>query len=310
MHPGSAPERPVVAVSVAVSTLGRPAALARCLRSLLDGLALPDEVVVVDQAGDGRAAAVIEELGGALRIEYVRDDERGLGRSQNLAVAHARNERVAVLDDDCVADAGWLVTMSRTLDEVDVAAGRVLPLGADAPDLVPVASRTSTVRRDFDRRALPWDVGSGNNFAFAREWYERIGGCDERLGPGSRGRGAVDLDLFYRFVRAGARVRYEPDAVVYHERKPRSERLERRIPYGYGMGACCTLWLRDGDRRGLGVLGAWVRMRGSYLARAIVRRRWTTAHEEALVLVGTLRGIGYGLRVRAPSPAAAKDEAA
>ena len=300
-----APERPVVALTVAVSTLDRPDALARCLRSLLEGSALPDEIVVVDQAEDRRAEAAIAELGGALRIEYVRDAGRGLGRSQNRAVSHARNDRVAVLDDDCVADAGWVAAMARTLGEVDVAAGRVLPLGPELPGLYPVASRTSVVRRDFDRAALPWDVGSGNNFAFAKRWYERVGGCDERLGPGSRGRGAVDLDLFYRLARAGAGVRYEPDAVVYHERKPRSERLERRIPYGYGMGACCTLWLRDGDRRGLGVLGRWVRMRGGMLARAAVRRRWLTAYEEALVLAGTARGIGYGLRVRSPGPTTA-----
>lgn len=295
-------ERPVVALTVALSTLDRPDALARCLRSLHEGSALPAEIVVVDQGGDRRVEAVIAEAGGALPVRYVLDAGRGLGRSQNLAVSHAGSDRVAVLDDDCVADAEWVATMARTLDEVDVAAGRVLPLGPDVPGLYPVASRTSVVPRTFDRAALPWDVGSGNNFAFAREWYQRVGGCDERLGPGSRGRGAVDIDLFYRLVRAGARVRYEPDALVFHERKPRSERLERRIPYGYGMGACCTLWLRDGDRRGLGVLGRWVRMRGGMLARAAVRRRWLTAYEETLVLAGTVRGVGYGLRVRSPGP--------
>jgi GT2 family glycosyltransferase len=305
MEAGSVAEPPVVPLTVAISTLDRPDALGRCLQSILDGSTLPSEIVVVDQGEDRRAGDVIDRLGDALSIAYVRDAGRGLGRSQNLAVSHAANAHVAVLDDDCVADTDWVATMWRTLEEVDVAAGRVLPLGPDLPALYPVASRTSVVRRTFVGTALPWDVGSGNNFAFARGWYERVGGCDERLGPGSRGRGAVDLDLFYRLVRAGARVRYEPDAVVFHERKPRSERLERRIPYGYGMGACCTFWLRDGERRGLGVLAAWVRMRSSLLVRAAARRRWMRAYEEALVLAGTVRGIGYGLR--APSRASTTD---
>jgi len=300
VNPGS--QRPVVALSVAISTLDRPDALARCLRSLHEGTALPAEIVVVDQAADRRVEDAIAEAGGEVPVRYVRDDGRGLARSQNIAVARASSDRVAVLDDDCVAGPEWVATLSRALDEADLVAGRVLPLGPDEPGLYPVASRTSEVRRTFDRSALPWEVGSGNNFAFARAWWERIGGCDERLGPGSRGRGAVDIDLFYRFVRAGARVRYEPDVVVFHERKPRSERLERRIPYGYGMGACTTLWLRDGDRRGLGVLGRWVRMRGGMLARAAARRRWLAAYEEALVLAGTVRGVGYGLRVRSPGP--------
>ena len=295
-------DEPAAAVTVAISTLDRPDALERCLRSLREGSLLPAEVVVVDQAADRRAEGVLAAFGDAIPLRYVRDDGRGLGRSQNIAVAHAASDRIAVLDDDCVADREWLATLASALDAVDLAAGRVLPLGPEEPGLYPVASRTSTERRDFDGRALAWEVGSGNNFAFRREWWERVRGCDERLGPGSRGRGAVDIDLFHRFLRAGARVRYEPDAVVYHERKPRAERLERRIPYGYGMGACTVLWLREGDRRGLPVLGRWVRMRGGMLARAVARRRWLAAYEEALVLAGTVRGIGYGLRVRAPGP--------
>ncbi|MBD0290841.1 MAG: glycosyltransferase [Thermoleophilia bacterium] len=308
MHADTAPARPVVPLTVAISTLDRPEALARCLRSLLEGSALPTEVVVVDQSDDRRAGKVVEAVEDGLAILYVRDAGRGLGRSQNIAVSRAKNDRVAVIDDDCVADARWLATMWRTLDEVDVAAGRVLPLGPDVAGLYPVATRTSAVRRAVDGTTLPWQVGSGNNFGFARAWYERVGGCDERLGPGSPGRGAVDLDLFYRLVRAGARVRYEPDAVVFHERAPRRERLARRIPYGYGMGACCTLWLRGGDAGGLRVLVAWLRFRSSRLRRAIADRRWLGAYEEALVLAGTVRGIGYGLRVRSPSPKAAVEE--
>jgi len=303
---GADADRSSLGISVAISSLDRPDALSRCLRSIIDGSALPGEIVVVDQSRDGRAGAVVDEVRGAVPITYVLDAGRGLGRSQNLAVAHTRHDHVAVLDDDCVAHRDWIATIGRTLGEVDVVAGRVLPLGPDVPGLYAVASRTSSVRRTFVQKALPWEVGSGNNFAFVRAWYEHVRGCDERLGPGSDGRGAVDLDLFYRLVRAGARVRYEPDAVVFHERKPRRERLERRIPYGYGMGACCTLWLRDGDWGGLRVLAAWVRLRASLFARATARRRWLSAYEEALVLAGTLLGIAYGLRTRSPASAPAR----
>ncbi|MBD0289658.1 MAG: glycosyltransferase [Thermoleophilia bacterium] len=293
--------RPVVALTVAISTLDRPGALARCLRSIGEGSALPSEIVVVDQGHARRAADVVAAAADGLAIRYVRDEGRGLGRSQNLAIAHATSDRVAVIDDDCVADREWLQTLAGALDEVDVVTGRVLPLGPDVPGTYAVATRTSVVRRTFTRSTLPWEIGSGNNFAFARRWYERVGGCDERLGPGSPGRGAVDLDLFYRLLRAGARVQYEPEAVVFHARTTRSERLARRVPYGYGMGACCTLWLRDRDRRGLAVLVAWLRFRVARLRRALAARGWLSAYEEVLVLGGTIRGIGYGLRVGSAS---------
>jgi hypothetical protein len=104
------------------------------------------------------------------------------------------------------------------------------------------------------------------------------------------------MDLFRRLLRAGAPGLYEPEAIVFHERTTTAGRLERRIPYGYGMGACCVLWLRQGDVQGLPVLGRWVAMRSDRLARSLIRRRWLAVREEALVLAGTARGIGFGLR--------------
>jgi hypothetical protein len=64
------------------------------------------------------------------------------------------------------------------------------------------------------------------------------------------------------------------------------------------MGACCVLWLRQGDRKGTSVLVRWVAMRTNRLARSLVHGRWDAVREEALVLGGTVRGIGYGLRAR------------
>jgi hypothetical protein len=104
------------------------------------------------------------------------------------------------------------------------------------------------------------------------------------------------MDLFYRLLRSGARIRYEPAAVVFHERQPRDRRLASRSSYGRGIGACCGLWLRGRDLHALRVLGGWLRMRGGLAAGALRRRQWSGVREELLVLGGTARGLVYGLR--------------
>jgi GT2 family glycosyltransferase len=144
---------------------------------------------------------------------------------------------------------------------------------------------------------MPWDIGSGNNFAVKREWLNQIGGNDERLGPGSPGKGAVDMDLFYRLLQAGARLRYEPELVVYHARTSKEGRISRRIPYGYGMGACCRMWLLQKDYRALHVLGRWTILRMSRLWGGIRSRHWMLVHEELLVLAGTIGGFMNGRRL-------------
>jgi GT2 family glycosyltransferase len=162
-----------------------------------------------------------------------------------------------------------------------------------------VASRTSGVRRRFRGRTLPWNIGSGNNFALRREWFQRVGGCDQRLGPGTPGRGGLDMDLFYRVVRADGPALYEPAAVVRHERATRAGRLARRHPYGFGMGAACAIHLRAGDLYVVPMLAAWVGLRLRLVAAGLLRRRFAVLHEEALVLAGTGAGIVHGMRLGA-----------
>jgi len=288
----------ITPVTVAITTLDRPDALARCLRSLAAGSATPAEVVVVDQSRERTARPVVESADGLPEVRYLHDDGVGLGRGQNIAVRAARHPTVAVLDDDCVAGSGWVSGVGDRLDDADLVGGRVLPLADSRADVVPVSSRTSERPVAFNERTVPWAIGSGNNFALQRDWFERVGGCDERLGPGAPGLGGLDMDLFYRLVRAGASARYDPELIVYHEQKSPEERLARRVPYGFGMAAACVLWrIEGGDRFAGRVFVAWLRLRVAALARAALRGRWRAAHEEVLVLVGTGRGVLYGLRV-------------
>jgi GT2 family glycosyltransferase len=291
----------VANITVAISTLDRPDALARCLDALWSGDVLPAEVVIVDQSRNDATRSMIEEHQSRyMPIGYFHQELCGLAASQNLAITKASYPVVAILDDDCVPEREWLATIEKGFapsDELAALTGRVLPLGPEALGAYAVSSRESTLRREFKGKAVPWLVGSGNNFAVKREWFSNIGGCNERLGPGAAGRGGVDMDLFYRLLRAGARIRYEPRSLVYHERQSKAERISRRSNYGHGMGACCAFWVRQRDPYALYVLGHWLFFRTRLLVRAVWDRRWMSMYEELLMLAGTLTGLIHGLLV-------------
>jgi GT2 family glycosyltransferase len=289
-------------VTVAIATRDRSAALDRCLDAVLSGTALPTEIIVVDQSKNAQTREIVDKRHPSpVPIIYIRHQRRGLSAAQNVAFARATCPIVAITDDDCIPDIEWVATVERAFDappSPDGVTGRVLPFPGVGDRAYPVSSRTSVVRVDFQGKVVPWDVGSGNNFAVRREWLCRIGGCDERLGPGSPGKGGGDMDLFYRLLRAGARIRYEPSILVHHEMQSKDGRLARRSMYGHGMGVCCVLYLRQGDLYGLFLLRRWLSFRSWIMAGSLRRRRWLSAYEEALVLWGTLRGLAHGLGVR------------
>jgi GT2 family glycosyltransferase len=292
----------VANLTAAIATLDRPDALLRCLDGLLAGEVLPAEVLIVDQSGgDATRLALEQRRGSRVPIIYMRQERHGLSASRNAAVARASRPVVAITDDDCVPDPGWIAAIEAAFASEtapDAVTGRVLPLGPDVPGLYAVSLREGTARADFSGRAVPWLVGTGGNFAVKREWLDRVGRYDERLGAGSPGRAAEDSELLYRLLCAGARIRYEPDALVYHERQSRTRRMRSRWTYGHGIGAFCSIWIRRRDPYALRILAHWLLGQCGGLGRAVRRREWLQIQERLLILRGTMRGLMYGLRVR------------
>lgn len=303
-------------ITVGISTLNRPRELARCLDALLQGDVLPDEILIVDQGGDPQVRAFIDRQSRdtSVPVNYIRQTHRGLSASRNEVVRSATHGILAITDDDCVPDAGWLAAIKAafaTPPFPDAVTGRVLPLGPDEPGLYAVSLRTRTERRDFTSAALPWRVGTGANFAARTALLRDVGGYDERLGAGSPGRAAEDLELCHRLLQSGARIRYEPGAVVYHERQPKRRRMETRWSYGHGIGATCAMLWRRGDRHAFPFLRSWGRMVGRRLLKGAVRLDHDAVGQAWLSIRGTVRGFSYGWCVereadRSPRPARAR----
>lgn len=279
---------PVSAVSVVVATRDRPDQLRACLAAVAATLRPADELIVVDSAsGTGETARVGAEAG----ARVLRLAEPGASRARNAGWRAARHPLIAFTDDDCRPQAGWLDALAAHPDAGFVT-GRV---EAPAPVDRPVAVKTDTVPSALDPESCE-PLGASNNLLVRREFLERVGGFDERLGPGTWPAAAEDLALFDRLLHAGGRGRYEPGALVMHEQW-RSRRDLVRLDWGYGKGQGARLALLRGldparsrqRRRRLlwddGAASAVRDLRAGYEFGAV-----TTAVRTA----GTALGYGYG----------------
>jgi len=96
------PGAPDPLVSVVLPTHDRPVRLARALASVMTQSYRRLEILVVDDASAPPARAVVEEVAGADgRVRLLRlPEQAGAARARNAALARARGELVAFLDDD------------------------------------------------------------------------------------------------------------------------------------------------------------------------------------------------------------------
>lgn len=285
-------------ITVAVATCGRPEDLARCLRALAEQTQPPAAVLVVDQAPspESRAAVDTAQLANATYLEQPR---LGLSASRNLALDTASTPVLAVTDDDCAPDPGWVGAVAAAFARAPApgaVTGPIMALGERPPGGFALSLRESTEPTDYSGRIVPWGVGSGGNFAAPVELLRRHGGWNERLGAGSKGMAAEDADLIYRLLTGGAAVRYEPDAVVRHAWQTQERRLATRWSYGFGVGAMCGMWLARRDRFAFRMLDAYGRHHARLLLRALRAREGTLVRGHWRALVSLVPGLFYGAR--------------
>jgi glycosyltransferase involved in cell wall biosynthesis len=243
------PNVPFPSLSVAICTRNRAASLDRCLRSLLplrqkNGF----ELLVIDNApSDDVTAELVKKF---TEVSYFLEPRPGLDFARNRAWMEATGDLIAYLDDDVIVDSGWLSGLQEAwFENSDAAAftGLVMPLRLDTSAQVLFEKRNG-FRRGFDKRRFAKEIrgnplypcgagifGAGCNMAFRREVLRAIGGFDEALDTGAPLPGGGDLDVFYRIIRAGRVLVYEPSYMVFHEHRA-SESALRRQYYSWGLG--------------------------------------------------------------------------
>lgn len=304
-----APAAATPLVTVAVCTRDRPDDLARCLDALCQ-LDYPHlDRLVVDNAPTSMATA--DTVDRFPQVRYVREPRAGLDWARNRAILECRGEVLAFTDDDVVVDRGWVAALASAFaaaPDVMAVTGLVVPyeLETEAQQLFETYGGfgRGVKRRWFRARpgrpaALEFGgagaFGTGANMAFRRSVFSAIGGFDPALDVGTVTNGGGDLEMFFRVLKHGHTLVYEPAAVVRHRHRRDMAALSRQIANnGIGFYAYLTrtaLAYPD-ERVAVARLAAWWFGWWSLrrLARALIGRERVPLPLIWVELVGSLRG--------------------
>ena len=239
-------------VSVLLCTAGRGDSLTTTIASLLaaEGISRLDELLIIDQSADDRTARAVADFAGDARLRYVRTTTRGKGFALNIGLGMARNEIIAITDDDVDVAPDWLaghLEAFQRYPRVAVTYGQVIAVPFDEtagfiPDYV--------LEEDRHVTSLSGKVkarGIGANTALRRDVVRSLGGFDVQFGPGGPFPSCDDADMTFRALINGHEIYETRQSRVYH-RGFRSWEQGKAFSRGswFAIGAACAKPLRCG----------------------------------------------------------------
>ena len=274
-HAAEKPERKVISLpvnlsaSVVLCTYNRPGDLRKSLSTLTSQITNRFyEIIVVDNCpSSALTAPVVAEFP---QVILVNENRQGLAYARNAGIIASRGDIIIATDDDVTMPSDWLEKILAPFSRADVmcVCGNTLP--------IELATRSQQLFEEygglgkgfeyfeasgkwfnkFKYRAVPvWKLGATANAAFRASIFKdrRIGLMSEMLGPGMPSGVGEDSYLFYKILKAGYTIVYEPAAYVWHKHRESMKSLKNQI-YNYSKGHVShhlTTLIYDKDMRAL-----------------------------------------------------------
>lgn len=110
-------------ITVVIITRNRSEFLDRCLSSIVNQVVSPQKVVVVDNGSTDQTWLTISKYRKIFPIRTIRETHVGIPYARNTGIKIAKGDIVAFLDDDCIADPQWILSIEKFFRQYRQAVG-------------------------------------------------------------------------------------------------------------------------------------------------------------------------------------------
>jgi GT2 family glycosyltransferase len=190
--------------------------------------------LIVDDGSTDDLREVIKKYEDKLKMKYIFQQNKGPGAARNLGMEKADGDWFVFIDSDCTVPSDYVKNLENHIKKDKCATfGGPDTYREDFPPFLKAVnySMTSFIGTGGARGSKGKSVAKyyprSFNMGIKREVFAKIGGMNEM-------RHGQDMDFSNRIYRAGFRVKFLPDVLVYHKRRTSPKRFFKQI-FNWGV---------------------------------------------------------------------------
>ncbi len=198
------------AFSIIIPTFNGAARIGNCLNALLEQTTgLDAEILVINDGSTDDTAQVIARYPD---VRLINQTNSGPAAARNRGAIEARGNVILFTDDDCVPTAGWVSVMLEPFHDPEIVGVK----GVYRTRQSRLAARFVQVEYEDRYRRMAGmrtiDFIDTYSAAFRRDRFLEMNGYDTAFPVAC----AEDIELSYRMSARGWKMKFVPEAVVYH----------------------------------------------------------------------------------------------
>ena len=215
-------------VSIVIPTYNRKEVLKECLDTLFNQNYQKDryEIIVVnDGSTDGTDKLFEEYTKKNSNLKFFTQENKGSYAARNVGTKNSIGEIICFTDDDCIVDEDWVKNLVGAYTDENVGG-----VGGTIVDY-----KTETIIKQYikNRKLLNQEMFFspvvGANMSYCKRTMQKAEFFDESF------RNCEDVDFGIRVRLKGFKIKYTPNAIVYHKHRATLKGLIKQ-QYNYGKG--------------------------------------------------------------------------
>ena len=203
-------------ISVVMPVYNEEANIIQTLEAIYANTRLPLEVILADGGSTDQTVSLVKKYFPQVKVYH--NPERSAAAGRNVGLQYAQGNIIAFTDGDCVVAEDWIEQIQNAFENYDIdgLGGMVLNAkprnhieeywGNLAWNLIMSFGDTSYI---VDKCTLD-DAFVTANCAYSKELLTKLKGFSSWFGNN-----AEDVDLCWRAIKAGAKLRYVPEVKIY-----------------------------------------------------------------------------------------------